>query len=64
MNIYIPSEYYGLSFCLYDVYGRIIREFVVDKQVYSIDLSNLSDGVYVLRGDAMNMQAKIVLLKK
>ena len=63
-NIYIPSGYYGQKFCIYDVYGRIVVDFVADNQICSLDLSSFSDGVYVLRCDAMNIQAKIVLLKK
>ena len=46
------------------MYGRLIKEFVIDNQYNSVDLSSLSDGIYVLRADAMNIQAKIVLLKK
>lgn len=63
-NIFIPAEYCGQHFCIYDVYGRLIKEFVIDNQCNSVDLSSLSDGIYVLRADAMNIQAKIVLLKK
>ncbi|MBO7570984.1 MAG: S8 family peptidase [Bacteroidales bacterium] len=64
VNIFIPAEYCGQNFCIYDVYGKIIKSFVVDNQYYSIDVSTQADGVYFLRCDAVNAQAKIVLLKK
>ncbi|MBR5983689.1 MAG: S8 family peptidase [Bacteroidales bacterium] len=64
VNIFIPSEYCGQKFCLYDVYGRIVKTFIVENQEFNIDLTNLSDGIYLLRCDALNVQTKIVMLKK
>jgi len=64
VNIYVPSEFIGNRLLLYDVYGRVVKMFVVDNEEFSMDISGLCDGFYFFRLDGSVMQTKIVLLKK
>lgn len=64
VNILIPSEYIGYKACVYDVCGKVVKEFYVVNQDANIDFSNLIDGVYFIRIDGTDVHDKIVLLKK
>lgn len=64
VNVVVAEQMIGSTLCVYDVYGRIVKSLEIGAADFRIDFSDCADGVYFMRVDGSNQQAKIVLLKK
>ena len=52
------SEFTGLSYILYDINGRIMKNASLNKQTTQISLVNLDSGIYLLKLNHNNIKVK------
>lgn len=58
------SSVTDLSYIIYDINGRIIREKSLNQQTTQIPLQNLESGVYLLKLNQNNIGVKIIKIIK
>jgi len=55
LNIYLPKKGEGnLTILLMDISGRVVSSFLTDAEYYSVDVSLLPPGTYVIRAIELN----------
>ncbi len=59
---YVKTKHY-YELIITDVYGKIIKQIIINKQLFAVDLSNYSSGLYFLKFNNKNeiINAKIII---
>jgi subtilisin family serine protease len=62
LNVVFPDKSKNATVVIYNSIGQMIMQKSISKDLYSIDLSNLSNGIYLysIQSNAINQNGKII----